>query len=156
MMMMRPRRLGRIAAWFLLVLVVVLVVVVVVVASSQDDKNRIATDDATASTSSSNTVEDQCANLNTARVFREISPSVVGVLPPSGSGTGIIVDSSHGLVITTEHVLRNDDKKQQKEQEVSVFPNDKRCYVATVLGSDPIIDVIVLQLETSLVVAGTA
>ena len=77
-----------------------------------------------------------------ARVFREVGPSVVGIWTSGSEGTGVII-SEDGLVLTCDHVIR--DARSHGKTILVVLP-DKRMYRAIVKGSDPIIDVVVLQL----------
>lgn len=77
-----------------------------------------------------------------ARVFRMVGPSVVGVYTPGHGGTGVII-SEDGLVLTCDHVIRD---ARTHGGTILVFLPDKRIYRAIVKGSDPIIDVVVLQL----------
>ncbi len=64
--------------------------------------------------------------------------------PPSerrqeGLGSGVILDAS-GIVVTNNHVVAEAD-------EIKVMTQDKREFVAKVLGTDPKSDVAVLKLE---------
>ncbi|MGB3624039.1 DegQ family serine endoprotease [Ketobacter sp. MCCC 1A13808] len=56
------------------------------------------------------------------------------------AGSGVIVDAKKGTVITNFHVIDGAD-------EIKVGLNDGRSYVATLVGSDPDVDIAILQIE---------
>lgn len=56
------------------------------------------------------------------------------------AGSGVIIDAKKGTVVTNFHVIRGAD-------EIHVGLEDGRSYKATLLGSDPDVDIAVLQLE---------
>jgi len=56
------------------------------------------------------------------------------------AGSGVIVNSKEGTVITNHHVIKGAD-------EVKVSLIDGREYLATVVGSDPELDIAVLDIE---------
>lgn len=60
-------------------------------------------------------------------------------IPRTGSGSGVIV-SAEGYIITNYHVVERAD-------EINVTLTDGRVMQATLLGSDPEIDLAVLQIE---------
>ena len=60
-------------------------------------------------------------------------------VPFRGQGSGFIV-SADGLILTNAHVVRN-------AREVTVKLDDRREFVAKVLGSDPVTDVAVLRID---------
>ncbi len=68
-------------------------------------------------------------------------------LPPgaarrvSGLGSGFVIDGNEGLIVTNHHVVEGADS-------VMVTFSDGRDLRATVLGSDPVIDVAVLRADT--------
>lgn len=61
-------------------------------------------------------------------------------------GSGVIVDASKGLVITNHHVIENAD-------EVLVTLTDGRELTATVIGTDPDVDIAVIRIEAENLVA---
>lgn len=60
--------------------------------------------------------------------------------PVNGSGSGVIVDATQGLVLTNHHVIEN-------ASTINVMLLDNRAREATVIGSDPASDLAVLQIE---------
>jgi len=66
------------------------------------------------------------------------------LVPDKGQGSGIIIDSVKGYVLTNDHVV-HDCVGQKAEIKVSL-PN-KQVYQATIIGSDPQYDIAVLKIE---------
>ena len=56
------------------------------------------------------------------------------------AGSGVILDASKGTVVTNHHVVKGAD-------EIVVGLEDGRSYQAKLIGSDPDVDIAVLQLE---------
>ncbi len=56
------------------------------------------------------------------------------------AGSGVIVDSDDGIVITNYHVIKDSD-------EVRVSLTDGRSFEARILGSDPELDIAVLEID---------
>lgn len=56
-----------------------------------------------------------------------------------GSGSGVII-SDNGYIVTNNHVIKNADK-------IEVTMNDKRKYVAQLVGTDPATDLAVLKID---------
>jgi Do/DeqQ family serine protease len=56
------------------------------------------------------------------------------------AGSGVIVDSAKGYILTNHHVVEN-------AEEIEVFLTDNRSLKAKVVGSDPGTDIAVLQVE---------
>ncbi len=56
------------------------------------------------------------------------------------AGSGVIIDADKGTVVTNHHVIKGAD-------EIVVSLEDGRSYQAKLLGSDPEVDIAVLQLE---------
>ena len=56
------------------------------------------------------------------------------------AGSGVIVDAEQGTVITNYHVIEGAD-------EIRISLADKRSFEATLVGSDPEVDVAVLRIE---------
>ncbi len=69
------------------------------------------------------------------------------------AGSGVIVDAKKGIVMTNYHVVKNAD-------EVRVSLVDGRSYEAKVVGSDPELDVAILEIDadklTALAIADSA
>lgn len=59
--------------------------------------------------------------------------------PQMGSGSGVII-SADGYIMTNNHVINNAD-------EVEVTLNDKRSYLAEVVGADPNTDLAILKIK---------
>jgi len=55
------------------------------------------------------------------------------------SGSGVIL-SSDGYIVTNNHVV-------QEASKVTITLNDKREYIATVVGTDPSTDLALLKIE---------
>ncbi len=68
-----------------------------------------------------------------------VQPSVVTVLTETGSGSGVIYDED-GTVITNEHVVRG-----QEQVQLSFADGAQRS--ATVVATDPVVDLAVLKTE---------
>ncbi|MBQ0724940.1 MAG: DegQ family serine endoprotease [Cycloclasticus sp.] len=60
--------------------------------------------------------------------------------PSQSLGSGVIVDSDRGLIITNHHVIDKADK-------ITVTLRDGRSFSAAVVGSDPESDVAVIKIE---------
>lgn len=56
------------------------------------------------------------------------------------AGSGVIIDSAAGTVLTNYHVIKGAD-------EITVSLEDGRSYAATLIGSDPDVDVAVLKID---------
>ena len=56
------------------------------------------------------------------------------------AGSGVIIDAKDGIIVTNHHVIKDSD-------EVRVSLTDGRHFTAKILGSDPELDVAVLQIE---------
>lgn len=56
------------------------------------------------------------------------------------AGSGVIIDAEKGTVVTNFHVIKGAD-------EIVVSLDDKRSYEATLIGSDPEVDIAVLKIE---------
>lgn len=57
----------------------------------------------------------------------------------AGSGSGVIL-AADGYIVTNNHVIKGADK-------IEVVLNDKRRYIATLIGTDPTTDLAVLKIE---------
>lgn len=58
----------------------------------------------------------------------------------NSAGSGVVVNAKQGIVVTNFHVIKGAD-------EVQVSLNDGRAFLAQVLGTDPELDVAVLQIN---------
>jgi serine protease DegQ len=76
--------------------------------------------------------------LTIPQIVDEVQPSVVTVLTGSGSGSGVIYDD--GTVITNEHVVRG-------QEQVRLSFADGAQRPATVVATDPVVDLAVLRTE---------
>jgi Do/DeqQ family serine protease len=56
------------------------------------------------------------------------------------SGSGVIVDSAHGYVVTNNHVITN-------AQQIVVTLKDRRTFKAQLVGTDPGTDIAVLKID---------
>jgi Do/DeqQ family serine protease len=56
------------------------------------------------------------------------------------AGSGVIVDADKGIIITNHHVVHGAD-------EIHIGLNDGRSLIATLVGSDPEVDIAVLELQ---------
>lgn len=76
-----------------------------------------------------------------------VAPSVVSITvnayQGAAQGSGVILDSS-GHVITNHHVVAD---AAAGRGDIAVTLNDKRTFVATIVGSDPSTDLAVLKME---------
>lgn len=57
-----------------------------------------------------------------------------------GAGSGVIVDAKSGIVMTNHHVIKDAD-------EIQISLQDGRVYEAELKGSDPDLDIAILQIE---------
>ena len=58
----------------------------------------------------------------------------------TSAGSGVIIDASKGTVVTNHHVIDGAD-------EITVALEDGRSYTATLIGSDPDVDIAVLKID---------
>jgi len=97
---------------------------------------------------SSITVNDPSSVNQITAVAAKASPSVVTINVSSnsagGSGSGIIL-SSDGYVLTNSHVVTLDGAAS--DPTITVETNDGRRLGATIVGTDPISDLAVIQVE---------
>jgi Do/DeqQ family serine protease len=59
--------------------------------------------------------------------------------PQMGSGSGVII-SSEGYIVTNNHVI-------DRAEEIEITLNDKRTYIAKVIGTDPTTDIALLKID---------
>ena len=95
---------------------------------------------------------DQTITKNTfINLAQKVTPAVVNVInmrksgifgtaARAGHGSGSIIDSKKGIVITNNHVVAG-------AESLMVTLNDKRSLKAKLIGTDPIFDVAVVQIE---------
>ncbi len=92
-----------------------------------------------ADASSQDRTESTQATPNIPDIVDAVQPSVVTVLTQAGSGSGVIYDDD-GTVITNEHVVRG-------QEEVRLSFADGAQGSATVVATDPVVDLAVLKTE---------
>lgn len=86
-----------------------------------------------------------------AAVARRVVPSVVTVETfqgtiRTGSGSGVILDADQGYIVTNQHVVEDD-------QIVGIVLSDGRRYDGSVIGTDVLTDLAVVQVEAFALVA---
>jgi len=100
------------------------------------------------STPSGITVNDPSSINQITAVAAKASPSVVTINVSSnssgGSGSGVIL-SSDGYVLTNSHVVTLDGAAS--DPTITVETNDGRRLSATIVGTDPISDLAVIQVD---------
>jgi len=78
--------------------------------------------------------------------FRRFFDSQQGQQQPqrrgSSAGSGVIIDASKGIVMTNYHVI-------EKADEIKVSLIDGRNFTAKLLGSDPDLDIAILQIKAN-------
>jgi S1-C subfamily serine protease len=79
--------------------------------------------------------------LTVVQVTRQVTPAVVSIQRPGGSGSGVII-TTDGVILTNAHVVGN-------ATTVQVGLADGSEYQGTVLGRDPSIDIAVLRIPAS-------
>jgi S1-C subfamily serine protease len=77
-------------------------------------------------------------------VAQQALPAVVqvfsGLEGGGGNGSGVIIDSAEGMILTNHHVVEDSDSIQVRLQ-------DGRRYPAQIVGSDPPTDLAVIRIE---------
>jgi len=103
---------------------------------------------ASATTSASPVLQANGSAPDWSATASTVSPSVVAITVTSsqgsGQGSGVIFDTK-GHVLTNNHVVTGAGAGSQ----LSVTLNDKRTYVATVVGTDPSTDLAVIKLTNA-------
>lgn len=84
---------------------------------------------------STNSVDSQAA-----AVAKLVVPSVVTVQLSNASGSGVVYDAENGYVITNQHVVTN-------ASTAAIILSDGRRYEGTVLGTDVLTDLAVIQID---------
>lgn len=85
------------------------------------------------------------------QLAQKVTPAVVSVLnmrefgvfgtkAQAGHGSGFIIDSKKGIVLTNNHVIDG-------HKSLAVSLNDNRSFKAKLIGTDPVFDVAVVQIE---------
>ena len=85
-------------------------------------------------------VSSQNVGSRAAAVALVVVPSVVTVELPNASGSGVILDSENGYIVTNEHVVTD-------AATVSITLSDGRKYEGEVLGTDMLTDLAVVQID---------
>lgn len=85
-------------------------------------------------------VSSQNVGSRAAAVALVVVPSVVTVELPNASGSGVILDSENGYIVTNEHVVTD-------AATVSIILSDGRKYEGEVLGTDMLTDLAVVQID---------
>jgi len=78
------------------------------------------------------------------------NPAQIPNLPPApreGKGTGIIIDSAKGLMLTNAHVV-TDQQTGETAQQIRVTTRDGKQYTGTLLGADRYSDIAVVKLSS--------
>jgi serine protease Do len=71
--------------------------------------------------------------------FRDFFGAPGGSIPQTSSGSGVII-SNDGYIVTNNHVI-------DKSEKIEVTLNDKRTYVAELIGKDPTTDLALLRIK---------
>jgi serine protease Do len=79
--------------------------------------------------------------LTIVEVTRQVTPAVVSVRRPGGSGSGVIIRAD-GIILTNAHVVGN-------VTTVQIGLADGREYQGQVLGRDPTIDIAVIRIPAA-------
>jgi putative serine protease PepD len=94
------------------------------------------------------TINDAANVSSVTAVAAKASPSVVTIsvvgTDAAGSGSGIVL-SADGYVLTNNHVATLDGATGSPE--IQVRDNSGRLYSATIVGTDPTVDLAVIKLE---------
>jgi serine protease Do len=85
-------------------------------------------------------------------VAKRVEPSVVSIVRPdrrgrglTGQGSGVIVDKA-GYIVTNSHVIEG-------ARSVEVRLSDRRTVDASIVGSDPMMDIAVLKIDANNLIA---
>lgn len=78
---------------------------------------------------------------NVINVVKRVSPSVVLIRAGGGLGTGVVIDSKQGLILTNAHVVRG-------ERQVGVRSKGGQELMGRVLGSDKTVDIALVKVAT--------
>ena len=102
----------------------------------------------TTATSQPNVVVNRTEDATTVTaVAAKASPSVVTIsvtgADAAGTGSGVVL-SADGYILTNTHVVTLDGASA--DGQIQVTTNDGKIYAATVVGTDPIVDLAVIKL----------
>lgn len=121
--------------------------------SGEESKEAAETSKESGNNKSHNIVVDP-SNIehgDIAALYETCSPACCTVrLTGVGHGSGFVVDTEYGYIVTNHHVIENYEKYKAK---IEVVFYDGRTYEATVVGSDSITDIAVLRIEADGLVA---
>ncbi len=84
----------------------------------------------------------QVESTTAAAIAGKVTPAIVTVRLPNGSGSGVIYDADNGYVITNEHVV-------ESAVTVEVVLADGRTYIGQVLGTDSLTDLAVIDIDAT-------
>lgn len=82
------------------------------------------------------------ALLNDPFFKRFIGSNIAKERPVDGTGSGIIINSKHGYILTNYHVIEEATK-------INVTLNDGRQYEAEIVGIDPRADMAIIRIDAS-------
>lgn len=94
------------------------------------------------------TINDTDDVNQTAAIAAKVVPSVVTISASTGEGGGTgsgVVLSEDGYVVTNTHVVTLDG--QSADAQITATTSDGRVYDAEIIGTDPIYDLAVIQLQ---------
>lgn len=92
------------------------------------------------STTSTRQVNNPLLNDPFFRRFFNVPEGYQQQRKANSAGSGVIIDAEKGIVVTNHHVI-------DKADEIEVVLHDNRSYKAKLLGSDPEVDIAVLEIE---------
>ncbi|MBT8201567.1 MAG: trypsin-like peptidase domain-containing protein [Acidimicrobiia bacterium] len=84
----------------------------------------------------------QVDSTTAAAIAGKVTPAIVTVRLPNGSGSGVIYDAENGYIITNEHVV-------ESAVTVEIVLADGRSYTGQVLGSDSLTDLAVIDIDAN-------
>lgn len=82
----------------------------------------------------------QVESTTAAAIAGRVTPAIVTVRLPNGSGSGVIYDADNGYIITNDHVV-------ESAVTVEIVLADGRTYTGQVLGSDSLTDLAVIDID---------
>ena len=88
-----------------------------------------------------NSLAQESLKLTNKKIIALVKPAVVYLETDSGSGSGMIFDSS-GFILTNAHVVSGTNQ-------VRAILSDGRNFIGTVIGRDEIKDLAVVQIQAS-------
>lgn len=119
--------------------------------SQSDSKSKIEIENTPDDKTS--TTDPTTGRKTTAAIYKEVNPSVVGVITytrttgyqVAGQGSGVII-SKDGYIITNAHVVQSSDARMPI-QKIEIVLNDEKTYIAKLLGADTKSDLAVLKID---------